>query len=155
MSLLPNTQNLKTRQIAWLVSNRVLYWKLPSNAELRDFHEGMRLLENILQNNADKVHVILNARAINRLIGDMNTDLYPLVRRIAKHHHMGNFFVMTSSMMVKHHINRVTAPFGTNLSYSTNFRNVWESLRGRDTRIPSIAPKLPDFGTRKKPRRLN
>lgn len=152
MTIQPETTHLEQYQIAWLIPNRVLYWKLPSAATMDDFHAGMSAIASLLDDLPEMIHIVLNARAIRKLIGIINPSLYPLVRQVAGHHRIGSVYVMTTSMMVKHHINRVTAPFGTQLCYSTSFRNTWQSLHERDTRLPTVAPKRPQFANVKKSR---
>lgn len=128
----------------WLIKNRVLYWKLSGNVTMAEFRKGLVEINTFLQTNNGKLHVILNARTAHSLQGNEKV-VRQIVNYTARNSHMGCMFVITSNFVMKHHLNRVTADFGTQLRYSDSFRNAWNSLHHIDRALPYVAPKKPEF----------
>lgn len=128
----------------WLVKNRVLYWKLSGKVTMDEFRKGLVEINTFLQLNNERLHVIVNARTARSLEGD-NTVVRQIVSYTARNPQMGCMFVITSSFVMKHHLNRVTADFGTQLRYTDTFRHAWSSLHNIDRALPYVAPQKPDF----------
>lgn len=132
------------KNMQWLVPDRVIYWKLSGNVTMEDFREGLVDISQILQGANTKIHVMMHAREARSLEGDSRA-VRNITRFIARDTQMGCFFVITSSFVVKHHMNRVTVDFGTQLRYSDTFRNAWNSLHNIDRNLPYAVPEKPEF----------
>lgn len=130
----------------WLVQDKVLYWNLSSQTTMNDFREGLVNINQTLQGANNKVHLVINARSVRNLQGD-NKAVRNIVRYMARNAQLGCLFVVTSSFVFKHHLNRVTTDFGTQLRYSDTFRNAWSTLRRTDSSLPYVAPENPEFAT--------
>ena len=132
------------KDMQWLVPDRVIYWKLSGNITMDDFREGLVDISQILQSASAKIHVVFNARDARSLQGESKT-VRNIARFVARDTQMGCFFVITNSFVLKHHLNRVTVDFGTQLRYSDNFRNAWNSLHNIDSSLPYAVPEKPEF----------
>lgn len=135
-------------QTAWLVPNRVLYWKLSGDVTMQTFYDMMQALNSHLHDSGEKIHAIINARSANSLKGE-HSNIRSLVRQVANHGSMGVLMVITHDFALQHQFNRVTVDFGTHLRYSNTFKSAWTSLRNIDTTLPYVAPDKPVSGKRK------
>jgi hypothetical protein len=129
----------------WLLSNRIIYWKLSGIVSMSELNTHLEQLIDTLEIlSTGVIHIILDARGVKKFKPD-RTDVRPTMRRLARHRALGKFQCVASNITIRQQVNRLTVDFGTGMLNSTTIQEAIQSLKYADATLPVILPEPIDL----------